>query len=96
MLYVSMCMVIFRFTTWSDMWNDVLTTLKKKDSLTHPDEVVGVCFSNVPMYVKGQSIVIDERMDTPFNTIPDCAIIHVFATQRPGGWKPVVVGCDVS
>lgn len=96
MLSVSMCLVIFRFTTWSDLWKDVITTLKKNDVLTHPEDVMGVCFSNAPIYKKGKSIVIDERMDTPFNTIPDLAVVHVFATKRHGGWKPVAVEYDLT
>lgn len=96
MLTVSMCLVIFRFTTWSDLWKDVITTLKKNDALTHPEEVMGICFSNLPIYVKGHSIVIDERMDTPFNTIPDLGVVHVFATKRPSGWKPVAIGYNLT
>lgn len=91
MMY-DICMMLFRFTTWADVSENVLTNLKKNDVIPNAGEVTDVCFSTDPVYIEGETAAIDERADTPFNTLPDGAAIHVFAIKRPIGWRPIMVG----
>ncbi len=59
------------------------------------ETITDVAFSDSPVYVAGQSRVVDTRCHTPFEALPSYAVVYVSMIKRRDVWRPLAVGVSV-
>lgn len=76
---------------WNQFHSIVLDKIRRMD-YDNPEEIEDVGLSNESIFKLNTSKIIDSTIGTPYECLPDRAIVNVSMFKRPNGWKPIVVG----
>lgn len=82
--------------TWNELKEYILQRIQRAELFDNSDQIDDVALSNYGCYVEGKSKVIDDRVDMPWNVIPDESMIYVLMLKRHTvAWKPIMIGYNM-
>ncbi len=84
-----------RECTWREIHDAITFEVRKTRYGKYGSLIQNVGLSYHPVYRVTRSKVVDPRRGTPFECLPDRAIIYISMLQRAEGWIPIAIGFDV-
>ncbi len=81
--------------TWDELHTTVTNMVRQSEYVKSPETILGVGLSPDPLYRSGRSKIIDPRHGTPFECLPNWAVLFVSMIQRAEGWKPFAIGMEL-
>lgn len=81
--------------TWKEIHESLTIAVRRMDYGNHGGTIKNVGLSYHPLYRVNRSKVVDPKVGTPFECLPDRAVVFISMFQRAEGWTPIALGFDL-
>lgn len=82
-------------STWANIHEEALNFARRNGEFRDPKGIQGIGLSYDPVYRAHTSGVVDPSAGTPYECLPDKAMLFISMLKRAEGWYPVMVGLEI-